>query len=783
VDSAIVEPDRIANYEDFIGKLTTRLSTGWAAAFYVAFGILIYWPVLIGKRFFWEDFFIQEYPIREFCFYMVRFQHQLPFWNPYSWAWSPLLSDAQAGFWYPGNLMGIAVTWLLSPHSMHLPVIVPEVFTLLHLPLAALGVFVLLKNEFRISPLAALVAGLTWGFGVRMVAEQNHSMQIIQLALLPWETLLLMRSWRSWRHAIWLGLVFGISFLAGQPQTFLYVAIFLSSFTLAEVLRRRNTGHSVSQPAVNLTLAMVIALGIACIQLLPSMELVGLSARKHMDFGEASTGGLHLGHIINMFVPKYYGEYPGFNIPFSDIVNDHFWYWEATFYWGALSEILALLAIVRRWRTRNRLEPVSQFLTFFLVFSVLALAYGMGKNLYFQWPFWRYLPFFDSIRAPNRMVWFVWFLGSIMTGIGLNDLLHFPDLLTKHKKFFLWTGALFVLANVLAITGVIDYLFKPHILRHGLLTFLLPSLVISLCVFYYLFLGTKNKIARQRIFLFGALLICIDLYYNDFTWHRNTVNRENIVAEDSSSTIVQQFRQLHADRSKLLLLYKGETRGQKANLGMFIRLPIEYANNDTDLSDINPLRLSPCIPSIKDSNKRMALMGVSTARAAGTSKEYSNALPFLMLYHDWRVAHDKEAETILNDSIFDFRKTVILEEKPQLAHGQANSNDSTQLLAYSENYLKAHVSSAQPSILLVNDLYYPAWEATVDGKEVKILKAFESLRAIPLPPGSHLVEMRYDDAAFNTGWKITLGTLVLSILTLIVTRKQKGPDFSEPLRV
>ena len=142
---------------------------------------------IFGQRFFWEDFFIQEYPIRDYCFYMVRFVHELPFWNPYSWAWSPLLADPQNGFWYPTNLLQIAFTWLALPHAVHVPVLVPESMTLLHLPLAALGVFVLLKKEFRVSDIAALLAGLSWGFGVRMVAEQNHSMQMIQLALLPWE--------------------------------------------------------------------------------------------------------------------------------------------------------------------------------------------------------------------------------------------------------------------------------------------------------------------------------------------------------------------------------------------------------------------------------------------------------------------------------------------------------------------------------------------------------------------------------------------------------------------
>src|SRR5665213_3284724 len=157
VDSATESEELAVNNGSFVIRSSS------AAAVYVLFMLAVYWPVFLGERFFWEDFFIQEYPNRQFCYYMVRFQHALPFWNPYSWAWSPLMADAQSGFWYPTNLLQIAITWLVSPHSIHLPVLVPETMTLLHLPLAALGVFVLLRKEFRVTGFAALVAGLCWG--------------------------------------------------------------------------------------------------------------------------------------------------------------------------------------------------------------------------------------------------------------------------------------------------------------------------------------------------------------------------------------------------------------------------------------------------------------------------------------------------------------------------------------------------------------------------------------------------------------------------------------------
>ncbi len=785
------EGERLGEGESELGVPSPNLSpkgernlpviSSWTAfGIYVLFMLAVYWPVFLSHRFFWEDFFIQEYPIREFCFYIVRFQHALPFWNPYSWAWSPLLADPQCGFWYPTNLLQIVITRLTLPNAVHLPVLVPETMTLLHLPLAAFGVFILLKKEFHVSGIAALLAGLCWGFGVRMVAEQNHSMQIIQLSLLPWETLLLMRAWKSWKYAIGLGLLFGISFLAGQPQTFFFISIFFGCFTLAESLSRRKSKQGLREvlmPVVAYVLAILIAGGITSIQLLPSMELLSLSSRQHLDFGPASSSSLHLGHLINFFVPKFYGEYPGFSIPRSPLVHEDSQYWETAFYWSMLGEILSLFGVVYYWKQRGSSDPRSRYLFFFVVFSIFAFGYGLGPNFILLWPLWKFVPFFDHFRGPNRMVWFLWFSGTLLAGIGLDAILRIPQALQQHKRYFYWACGVFFVTNVLAILGIFDLAFDPHIIRPGMWRLQLPSFIVSVLTAGFFIAIIRGKLSPRIIMLCAALLIACDLYYQDFTWHRNTLDRETTVTQDSSLVALQDFRTQHPkDHAKILELYPKSARNMKANLGMFTRTPTEYANNLKDLAGINPLRLDQSVPPAADSVKRMEIMGIATVLTSDTLKtEYPKSLPFLKLYHEWRVASIHNDSSVLNDTAFDFTKEILLSDSPPSNSEHKNLSDTIVLKEYSENALRIAVSASQPSILLVNDLYYPAWRATVDGKDTKIRRAFGSLRAVPIVAGIHTVEMRYDDPAFDYGWKITLGTLAISILALFIGKKQKNP--------
>ena len=776
-DNADIQPKSARDW------LSVNVSTRVAFGIYAAYMFLVYWPVFFGKRFFWEDFFNQEYPIREFSFYMAGIKHALPFWNPYSFAWAPLLADAQNGFWYPTNLLQILITRLIVPTAVHLPVLIPEVMTLLHLPLAALGVFYLLKKQFGISPVVALIAGLTWGFGARMVAEQNHSMQIIQLSLLPWETLLALSAaadWKSSRYAIALGLLFGISFFAGQPQTFLFIAIFLGSWTLAESIRQRSV-----RPLVMYSLAMIIAAGVSAIQLLPSIELTGLSARQHLSYDEAGAGALHLGHLIDYFVPKYYGEYPGFTIPKSALVNDHYWYWEATYYWGVLAEILAVYGIVRLWKRRRTDDPKARHLIFFVAFSAFALAYGMGGNLHLQWIFWRFVPLFDHIRAPNRMLWFAWFIGSLATGFGLEEFVRNRREIAPHKRFFFWSCAIFLAFNVLALVGVFDYLFDPHTYREGLWLLIFHSMIASVIVSIYFYCVVRNIIPARWLLPIAGLLIVLDLYYVDVTWHRNTLSRETVVSQDSTSAGVTYLKHSHPeDHAKLLVKHDTNGRTMRMNLGMFLHLPIEDDNNPEDIETNNPLSLRSALPDVQDSIRRMEILGVAACVTDSTHIiPYSHSLPFAKLYDKWIIANNAtNATRLLNDSTFDFEKVIVLDESPQFAMGTSSSSvvsDTVRIDQFSENNLSFTTRSSRNSILFVNDLYYPAWKATVDEKRAEVLRAFTSLRAIPVEAGVHRIVLRYDSDTFNTGRAITLTTIALSLLALVVGRKKKSLDLRQ----
>jgi len=71
------------------------------------------------------------------------------------------------------------------------------------------------------------------------------------------------------------------------------------------------------------------------------------------------------------------------------------------------------------------------------------------------------------------------------------------------------------------------------------------------------------------------------------------------------------------------------------------------------------------------------------------------------------------------------------------------------------------VTSDRNALLVIADNWFPAWRATVDGEEAPVLRAYHSVRAVPVGPGEHVVELRYESPVIE-------GSLILSTVAVLV---------------
>jgi len=128
---------------------------------------------------------------------------------------------------------------------------------------------------------------------------------------------------------------------------------------------------------------------------------------------------------------------------------------------------------------------------------------------------------------------------------------------------------------------------------------------------------------------------------------------------------------------------------------------------------------------------------------------------------------------------FDPLRTALLEvvpaELPTLAGGELTTGSAAAHIAsYEPNRIVIETRAAQPTVLVVSEIIYPGWAATVDGVSTQIHPTNYLLRGVVLPAGEHRVEMRYRAPAARNGALISIFSLLVLGGLLIYARRSRN---------
>ena len=80
--------------------------------------------------------------------------------------------------------------------------------------------------------------------------------------------------------------------------------------------------------------------------------------------------------------------------------------------------------------------------------------------------------------------------------------------------------------------------------------------------------------------------------------------------------------------------------------------------------------------------------------------------------------------------------------------------------------VRIQVQAKQNAMLLLDDLMYPGWTATVDGQPAHIYRADYLFRSVYVPAGSHLVTFSYQPRSFRLGLLVTLLATAGTVIAL-----------------
>jgi hypothetical protein len=331
-----------------------------------------------------------------------RVTHSLPLWTPANLSGMPLAANPVAMRFYPP-------AWLF----LFLPL--NSVFNLLfvfHLFWGGLGVYWLLRTGFGLDPISALAGGLTFALGGKLLAHVSGGHVIIAgaIAWMPWALLGTHRLLRE-GHLRWAGLA-GVA-LAMQITTdvriVLYTAYLLVAYVFWELVIAVGHGQAVrlrsTIPRLVIVPALAALLGAA--QLLPLLKLAGYSNRA-LSLAEAGNFALTpLTLLVGLLLPDAGGG------P------------EMVVYLGLVPLVLAFFGL--HWTDvypANQGGGMDRRSWFFGGVLLLAILFALGRTTLLFELVYRWVPGFRWVRAPARAFFPASLAVAILAGMGVQRLAH-----------------------------------------------------------------------------------------------------------------------------------------------------------------------------------------------------------------------------------------------------------------------------------------------------------------------------------------------------------------------
>jgi hypothetical protein len=725
------------------------------------------------------DFTEQYYPLHLFAAREWA-QGRLPLWDPYIYAGQPALADIQSGALYPLNLL---VILLLALAGRGFPLWALEAQVILHVSLASVFTYLFVRRLSR-SRFAAVVSALTFTYSGYLTSFPVQQVTILRAAVwLPLILLLLdiaagnedpaqdrfpALSSRFWFYVTLAGLAFGCSILAGHPQTAMhvfYASLPYFAFKVwsgrtipktSEVSPSQNLGGlnaytyrgAILGGLVGILVFVLVAFGLAAVQLFPTLEFIGLSPRAAIDY-ETASWGLFWPEMVSFFFPGYFGGSPQ--------------------YVGILPMILAAMAIFFERRQRDKV--------FWIVLGLAAFLLSLGRNTFLYNVFYVLVPGFGWVRNQERVIFLFSFGLAILAGYGATLLVRpIPRVLRHSFQSFYQVLKRLGLAG-LALTAFFYYgwlqgthegadpNFFTAALRHHVFNLLLFGGVLLL-----LALRLRREASRRWL-----MALCVGIIaYNLFTinWQFNL--QDAVEGGHFPQMGVTDSLRAELERGEPFRVSTAGLLPGAGNAGILYELydvagnsPLQLASLERFEAEVNERRrwqlLNVAYVFDQRELDREDLEFVYVKRGVLTYRVV-DALPHAWAVHEAVIAaSDEETWAILNAPDFDLARRVVLSHEPDITlPGGDTVGSRVDIVEYTPTRISLQADMVGNGLLVLSDVDYPGWQARVDGQPAPIYRANYLLRAVPVEGGLHRVEVYYDPLLFKVGLAITILTLLAS---------------------
>lgn len=461
-----------------------------------------------------------------------------------------------------------------------------------------------------------------------------------------------------------------------------------------------------------------------------------------------------------------------------------------------------------------------------LAATILSVLLSWGHNFMpFTDFFIDYMPMYSKFRTVASILVIAEFTIPLLTMLALKRIVDEPELLTRKIKYVYISFALTAgIAAVFALGGGAFFDFISSSERQALsqfpadqlnplldnLTSLREQIFAADCwrTFFIIVIGTllllfykAGKLKAEYMVGCVCVLCLIDMwqvdkrYLNDSMFvpksERDapiemTETDRQILEDKSLDYRVLNFSSNTFNENETSYFHKSIGGYHAAKLRRYQEVIEAYISPEMnaamkaiveaagDMSAVDGNKLFPVINMLNTKYFIMPLQG-------GANAPLPNPYAYGNAWFVDKVSYVNNANEELSAlGTTDLHHTAVADKAFSDVLGQSKANDSTatvRLEKYEPNQLEYSVSSKNGGVVVFSEIYYPGWNATVDGVEVPVGRANYILRAISVKPGSHKVVLDFHPKSVSvteTIAYIATAILMLMFVAIVIVKRKES---------
>ncbi len=722
---------------------------------------LSYWQILLTRQFsllFDAEAVNQAYSWLNFWIASIR-HGTLPLWDPYTLSGHSFIGEMQTAAFYPLHLL--LLLFPFDQNGVFSPQLYHQWFAFAHF-LGACFMFALVR-ELGLSRFSAIVAGVCFSLS-GFVAYAGWPHMFESAIWLPLIFLFLLRAIRAdsvRRLALWAslsGLCLGLSVLAGGLHVVMMQAIVIVTAAAFAGFNPQTVGKAFrNRPwiAAALAAAVVAIIGFCAgaVQLLPSMEygphalrwlgVPALPATQKIPYAYLGDGLWPHGFVGLLFESAFGGNLGG-----GEVISPHM---------GVFPMIAAVIGIWKCWG--------NLWVRYLGGLALAAFLYSLGSFSVLHGALYALVPYLWMAWEADRFMYLAHFSLAVLAAFGAETLLIGQAGWRGLNRILGWC----VIGGGVALA--IPALFR-RVEINPWSSFFILLVFLSYGLFRYILRGHTGTTAR--LLMLG--LILFDLSALNWSWWNKI---------QAAKTRTDQLERALSCRGAVSFLKSqpGLFRVQvlanePPNIGDLFQIPAISGRGTTLLKDYAPLMGRSDLL-----NARYLLRPASAVEPGPVYQdaywkvyENPNAYPRAWVVHEAIVEPSSERLVERRDSPeIDLHRQALLGAGLQTALEPPveGASENVAFRSYGASRMELSVRAESQGLLVLSEIFYPGWRATVNGAAQRIYKVDGGLRGVVVPIGESRVVLSYTPWSVYAGAFLTLGTF-LGVLAAFTLRRRES---------